>query len=529
MQHVLYVLMMSCIAAMVSYPLTHFVASLAQRWGFVDRPDGHHKSHKKAISLGGGLAVFLAAFVTFAVEYFSSQDLRRSLSDNVPFLAGLLLACGWIVILGLIDDRFGMKGRYKLLGQIVAALIVIASGLEIHAFSLFGHKITLGWFSIPFTLFWLVGAINSLNLLDGIDGLATTIGIILCSAITIMALWFGQPAVAIVAAVFAGALLGFLRFNFPPASIFLGDAGSMLIGLVVGSLAIGASLKGPATMAMAAPLAIWSLPMFDSFIAILRRKLTGRSIYATDRGHLHHRLMARFGKNTRVLGVVALFCAVTCGGALLSMFMQNDLLALGSVLLMICILVTTQIFGHVEFKMLANRMKSVSMSFIHPSSGSGSWHSSVRLQGTREWELLWETVVEYAEKSQLVEARLDINLAALQESFHASWRRRCKQERRELWNAEVPLFVNQHVVGRLTVCGAREGDLLVSESISRLMELIAFLESEIVASASSQVQATTENAPLAELSSPLEDATVTVVDAEGTASPLATEEVGLQK
>jgi UDP-GlcNAc:undecaprenyl-phosphate GlcNAc-1-phosphate transferase len=100
-------------------------------------------------------------------------------------------------------------------------------------------------------LFWLVGAINSLNLLDGIDGLATTIGIILCAAITVMAVWFAQPAVAIVAAVFAGALVGFLRFNFPPASIYLGDAGSMLIGLVVGSLAIGASLKGPATVAMA--------------------------------------------------------------------------------------------------------------------------------------------------------------------------------------------------------------------------------------------------------------------------------------
>ena len=481
MQHILYVLMMSFIAAMVCYPLTHFVASLAQRWNFVDRPDGHHKSHKKAISLGGGLAVFLAAFATFAVEYFSSQDLRRSLSGNVPFLSGLLLACGWIVVLGLIDDRFGMKGRYKLLGQIIAALIVIASGLEIHAFSLFAQRIDLGWLSVPFTLFWLVGAINSLNLLDGIDGLATTIGIILCSAITVMALWFGQPAVAIVAAVFAGALLGFLRFNFPPASIFLGDAGSMLIGLVVGSLAIGASLKGPATMAMAAPLAIWSLPMFDSFVAILRRKLTGRSIYATDRGHLHHRLMARFGKNSRVLGVVAIFCAVTCGGALLSMFMQNDYLAFGSVLLMISILVATQIFGHVELKMLANRMRSVGMSLIQPVMGSGSWHTSVRLQGTREWELLWATIVSYAENAHLIDARLDINLAALQESYHASWKRRSRQERRELWRAELPLFVNNQVVGRITICGGKDGQAPVSESIGRLLELLAEIESEIAA------------------------------------------------
>jgi UDP-GlcNAc:undecaprenyl-phosphate GlcNAc-1-phosphate transferase len=472
---------MSCIAAIVSYPLTHFVASLAQRWGFVDRPDGHHKSHKLPVALGGGLAVFLAAVVTFAVEYFSSQNLQESLHDNAPFLSGLLLAGGWIVILGLVDDRYGMKGRYKLVGQIFAALIVIASGLEIQAFSLFGQKIQLGWLSIPFTLFWLVGAINSLNLLDGIDGLATTIGIILCSAITVMALWFGQPAVAVVAAVFAGALLGFLRFNFPPATVYLGDAGSMLIGLVVGSLAIGASLKGPATVAMAAPLAIWSLPMFDSFVAILRRKLTGRSIYATDRGHLHHRLMARFGKNTRVLGVVAICCAVTCGGALLSMFMQNDLLAIGSVMLVICILVATQIFGHVEFMMLANRMKSVGMSFIKPSNGSGSWQSSVRLQGTREWDMLWQSLIEYAEKSRLIEVRIDLNLASIQEAYHASWKRRSSSERREQWRTEVPLFMDNHVVGRITLCGERDVNSLACDTVGRVMETLAMLEGEIAA------------------------------------------------
>ncbi len=487
MQPIQYILTMSCIAAIVSYPLTHFVATLAQRWGFVDRPDGGHKTHKAPIALGGGLAVFLAAFVTFAVEYISSPSLQDSLQGDAPWLSGLLLAGAWIVVLGLIDDRFGMRGRYKLLGQIIAALIVIFSGLEIHAFSLFGQKIQLGYFSIPFTLFWLVGAINSLNLLDGIDGLATTIGIILCSAITLMALWFEQPTVAIVAAVFAGALVGFLRFNFPPASIFLGDAGSMLIGLVVGSLAIGASLKGPATVAMAAPLAIWSLPMFDSFIAILRRKLTGRSIYATDRGHLHHRLMARFGKNTRVLAAVAVCCAVTCAGALISMFMQNDLAALASVVAVICILVATQIFGHVEFVMLASRMKSLGISLINPSSrGNNSWHSSFRLQGTRQWDLLWQSLTEYAEKAKLVEMKLDINLASIQEGYHASWRRRTECERRELWRTEVPLFVDEHLIGRLTICGGRESNMLVCEVIGRMMEVLESLEAEIAAIASTQ-------------------------------------------
>ena len=227
-----YLIIVGGIAAVVSYPLTNFVGIIARRFDVVDRPDGHHKSHKQPIALGGGLAVFLAATVTFAVEFLSSATLQESLNDEKPFLSGLLIAGAWIVGLGLIDDRFGMKGRYKLLGQFVAPLIMISSGLEIHAFSVFGYTVQLGALSKPFTIFWLLGAINSLNLLDGIDGLATTIGIILCATITLMALMIGQFAVAIVGAVFVGSLVGFLRFNFPPATIYLGDAGSMLIGLV---------------------------------------------------------------------------------------------------------------------------------------------------------------------------------------------------------------------------------------------------------------------------------------------------------
>ena len=216
-----YLLMMAAIAAVVGFVITNFVGLKARAWGFVDRPDGHHKSHDRAVALGGGLAVFLAALITFAVEYLFSSELQEVFSEQSPYLGGLLLAGTGIVILGLIDDRFGMAGKYKLLGQIAASLVVIAAGLEIESFTLFGIQVDLGPMSVPFTVFWMLGAINSLNLLDGIDGLATTIGIILCATIATMALIIGQFAVAVVAAVFVGSLVGFLRFNFPPAKIFL--------------------------------------------------------------------------------------------------------------------------------------------------------------------------------------------------------------------------------------------------------------------------------------------------------------------
>jgi len=380
-----------------------------------------------------------------------------------------------------------MPGKVKLLGQIIAALIVVAAGLQIDGFFVFGFEVRLGVLAIPFTVFWLLGAMNSLNLLDGIDGLATTVGIILCATIAVMALIIGQTAVAIVAAVFVGSLIGFLRFNFPPAKIFLGDAGSMLIGLIVGALAIGGSLKGTATVALAAPMAIWALPMFDSFVAIVRRKLAGRSIYATDRGHLQHRLMALFTTNTRVLAVVAVCCGVTCAGALLSVFMQNDLVALGAVAAVLCMLIATQAFGHIELKMLLSRIKWLFLALVRRNSHH---EISYQIQGTRQWEMLWQSLVEFGEKMELVDIRLDINFAAVQEAFHASWRGPTKSERRERWRTEIPLFSDEHLIGRLTVSGGRQPGVSSCEAIDQLMELLEPLEAEVVALASSQARDT---------------------------------------
>jgi UDP-GlcNAc:undecaprenyl-phosphate GlcNAc-1-phosphate transferase len=137
--------------------------------------------------------------------------------------------------------------------------------------------------------------------------LATVLGIILSVSICALAAMTHHAAVAVAALVFAGSLLGFLPFNLAPAKVYLGDAGSMLIGLVVGGLSIRASLKGPGTVLLAAPLAILTIPILDSAVAILRRRLAGRSIYETDRGHIHHRLLARFGSKHKVL-----LCVIVC-------------------------------------------------------------------------------------------------------------------------------------------------------------------------------------------------------------------------
>ncbi|HVA49238.1 MAG TPA: MraY family glycosyltransferase [Pirellulales bacterium] len=470
------------IAFLSSVVATLGVRRVAHRVGLTDRPDAHRKVQREPMALGGGVAVFVGLLTALAVLAVTPNRFRD------PFLAGggelcwLLTACLVIVVVGLLDDRFNLRGRHKLLGQVAAAMILVPAGFTIHKLRIFDSNVDLGLLSVPFTLFWLLGAMNSLNLIDGVDGLASSIGAILCIAIAGLCLLTGHPSEGIVAWAFAGSLLGFLCFNFPPASIYLGDAGSMLIGLVVGALAIRASLKGPATVALAAPLAVWAIPIFDITAAILRRKLTGRSIYTTDRGHLHHRLLALTGNNTLVVGIVAVACAVTCVGAALSMHFDNDLLAFAAVAPVAGIFVATRAFGHVELLLVANRMKTLGQSMLRPISERGDCmieSSSVRLQGNRPWDQLWTSLTEFADKLSLYGIRLDVSLPAAQEDFHASWQRPSGCSPQELWRTEIPLFVGTQVIGRLAVSGKRE-DGSSCEYIERLMDLLEPFETQLV-------------------------------------------------
>ena len=214
----------------------------------------------------------------------------------------------------------------------------------------------IGPLAVPLTLFWLVGAINAVNLLDGMDGMATVLGLVLSLSICALALMTGHAAVAITALVFAGALLGFLPFNLSPAKIYLGDAGSMLIGLIVGCLSIRASVKGAGTVLLAAPLAVMTIPILDSVAAILRRRLTGQSVFAPDRGHLHHRLLARLGNKRKVLICVALCSAATCGFALASTALKNDAVACIASLAVVATLAVSGWFGQGEFVLLSSRI-----------------------------------------------------------------------------------------------------------------------------------------------------------------------------
>jgi UDP-GlcNAc:undecaprenyl-phosphate GlcNAc-1-phosphate transferase len=467
-------------ASLAAAVFTALMIRLAPRLGLVDRPDQRRKLHSDSMPLGGGVAVFLATTAVLGGLVLIPGPWRLQLNDQWWNLAGSVAACGWIVLLGLIDDRFSLRGRQKLAGQVVAGALLMACGVLIRRISVFGFVMDLGPLAIPLTLFWLIGAMNSLNLLDGMDGMATVLGIILSLAICALAVITQHAAVAIAALIFAGSLLGFLPFNLAPAKIYLGDAGSMLIGLIVGGLSIRASLKGPGTMLLAAPLALLTIPILDSTAAILRRKLAGRSVYETDRGHLHHRLLERFGSKHRVLVCVAICAGVTCAAALIGTLIKSDIVALVSVVAVVLMFVTTGLFGRGEFGLLAKRAWDVVVSQFRPidSRRRQACETTARFQGSRQWNVLWATLTESAEKMQLTKINLDLNVPSIAESYHANWSSNGRGEHENEWKLKLPLAVAGHAAGSLTVAGERDDDS-ACPSIELILEMLDSFEGRL--------------------------------------------------
>ena len=461
------------------YLLTPMVRNLAIQLNFVDKPGGR-KTHAKAVSLGGGLAVYGGAFAAIICAYLFA-DWRTSnqlfTGSDPRMLAGLAVACTATLVLGLYDDAANMRGRYKLLGQVGIAGLLVSLGFKIDHFELFGSPVELGWLTVPISIFWLVGATNAINLLDGIDGLASSVGLVLCLTFAMINGVHGQFPEAVVMLALAGGLLGFLRYNFAPASIYLGDAGSMIIGLLIGAISVQTHTKTPAFAAMAIPLAVWSIPILDSAAAILRRRLTGRSIFTPDRGHLHHSLLVRGWTVRQASLFIALVCATTCLSAVLGVLWQNEWIVIGTVAAVVVFLVSTRTFGHIEFALLRDRMKQHGLSFRKDETHhSMPRHGAVRLQGSHEWERLWETLVESAADYGLTRLQLTIHMPAVHEAFYANWKapKSFAPSADSLWKTSLPLTLDGESVGKLEVTGV--ADDTSRTTASQLVQVLEFLE-----------------------------------------------------
>ena len=326
---------------LLSLALTPIVRDMCLRLRWVDLP-GVRKIHDTAVPRLGGLAVFLALGLSLGsallLPFHLGTHLQRT-SVNVPLMVGSIVM---VLCIGLLDDLFAIRAIYKLIPLVGAALVAYAAGVRV-------NYLGDAWV-LPITILWLVGCANAFNLIDGMDGLAAGIGVLATFTILIAALSNNARELLILTVPLLCALLGFLRYNFNPASIFLGDSGSLTIGFTLACFGTIWSQKAATLLGLSAPLVAFAIPLADVVLAIARRFLRKQSIFAADAGHIHHRLL---GRGMTVRRSVLLLYAVAAIASMTSLAVTAlQQRALGGVIVLLFgagLLAAVQYLGYREF------------------------------------------------------------------------------------------------------------------------------------------------------------------------------------
>ncbi len=339
-------LFLSAVAFLLCLALTPVFRLGCLRLGLVDQPDRVRKLHTRAVPRVGGIPLAIAYVGAFGLLLATPLSGGAIVGEHLSAALRLLPAACVVFATGLCDDLWNVRPWQKLGGQIAAALLAWAGGVQVS--SVAGWALP-DWLSLPLTLIWLAGCANAFNLIDGIDGLAAGIGFFATLTMLAAALLHGSLSLALATAPLAGALLAFLRYNFNPASIFLGDSGSLLIGFLLGCYGALWSQKSATALGMTAPLMVLAIPILDVLLAICRRFLRGLPIFGADRGHIHHRLLDRGLSPRRAALVLYALCGMGAALSLLASLADNRFS--GLILVIFCLGAWWGVrkLGYVEF------------------------------------------------------------------------------------------------------------------------------------------------------------------------------------
>ena len=325
-------LLVFCLAMFVTLTIIPLLLRYSAALGLMDVPKDARRMHVRAIPRSGGLAMAVGVAVPCLLWLPGGEQLR-----------GLLLAAGVIVGCGLLDDRFDLHYRWKFLGQFVAVALLMAHGVALDHMPLLGVEHAPAWLSWPVTFLFLLGAINAVNLSDGLDGLAAGTSLLSLGLLVLVASAAGLAPEGLACVALMGAIMGFLRYNTHPAQIFMGDAGSQFLGVSVVALAVIISQSEASPVSKALPLIALGLPILDTLMVMAIRLREGRSPFSPDKNHIHHQLMAMGFQHYEVVGVIYLLQMSLISGAYLLRFASDGTLIL--FYLLFCAAVLALLYG----------------------------------------------------------------------------------------------------------------------------------------------------------------------------------------
>jgi UDP-GlcNAc:undecaprenyl-phosphate GlcNAc-1-phosphate transferase len=426
---------------------------IAERIGMVDHPDSFRKLQRKPVPVGGGVVIFGVMVTLMLILTCCQEFLNFRLGLSHKLLLPLIIVSPIIVVIGLMDDKYGLSGKNKLICQIAAASVIIGFAKYYAEVTYFGVELNLHHLFYPLAVFWIIGMINAINLLDGADGVAVTTGFSMSLATVGIAYINGHYGIALVSLGLAGCLLGFFAHNRPMAKVYLGDTGSMFIGLVLGTLILRASVQSDKTISISGPLAIVLIPALDSVFAVIRRVNSGRTIFSPDRGHIHHLLTTKFRSGYLVLLMLSVLIVPGCVAAVVGTYFRNDYIPLAVSLVVLTVTVFMDLFGRRELLILFGRLKGHFRKLFDKQKYMKKNGETYHIQGNGPWQQIWHCLIPVLQNYPCKRLQLDINIPYQNEDFFGEWENVTEKKnfREKSIKCSIPLVVEEKCIGTLRI------------------------------------------------------------------------------
>jgi UDP-GlcNAc:undecaprenyl-phosphate GlcNAc-1-phosphate transferase len=414
-----------CLSLGLAFLLTPAAGRVARYYQLVD-PPSQRKVHKQPIPRIGGVAIYLAVFLPFLV--FMVHRYQSTLLDQfyvTPSLLWALAGATLVFLMGLMDDIYRLRPWVKLAVQVVAAVLAYLGGIRIAQMELpWGSAWSMGWLSLPVTVLWFLLVVNAINLIDGLDGLAAGISLFVSLVMLALCIMGDRFLVATGLAAVAGACLGFLRYNFNPASIFMGDCGSYLLGYLLAALTVLGSIKSQATVTILIPIIALGLPLMDTLLAPVRRFLVGQELFKPDKSHIHHRLM-KLGLTQRNAVLLMYGATILLGVCALGMVHVRDTRA-GLILVLLAAIMILGIrrLGYLEYLGVGKMI-----GYFHDVTDEMGFNKERRtflnhqivISQTHDPSEMWDRVTDALQLLRIDQAEMQFNGVRFPVPDHGRW------------------------------------------------------------------------------------------------------------